>query len=417
MSTLTHKDFQPKYFELYGATSACTNCNDDCFGIGGTWLHKAQDGDTFSAQFDIGLSDGETQLMTNPEFTTGSDSLDGWTVTELSGAITPTVSDNTLSIATFAGIKQCSFTPNSNYLVVINVVGIIGTMVINGVEISEAGLHEIVVTADSLGCIGINPNQVYLANIEYFEAYDWADVADFTGELYLIGENPTTATPTHTFDASVFDVSDTYLSINFNWDDLGVNYGKYFVSISYDNGGDTDYMVSNPIDFQQQHCDSFLFYGCLGVDSFGFYENAFFPSERLYGRFTNTYDSDRLVYRDTGGGIKNYFSDIRKTKTFSVEAIPEFLQDWIGTWLGYQSIDVLNQSYVVEGDDIDADSVSEAPTWATMEIELRRNNLALRREICDEYPACVPPPPNCWLWEDGQEIDWEDDIGECILYN
>ena len=418
--SLSYIPNQPVYFSEYGSeTSEC--CGRD-------FIQLANQRDNFSVQLDIGKC-SDTELLTNPNFTDGSDGLDGWTDVSATGPFTPDFppfvqEDSTLVLYPGAAIAQGGFTDGNYYLVRVNVLNDNALVYVNGglggtqVVFSGAGLHEGIVLMGGGGNLNVGVTSIYNqgAVVSYVQAYLSTGASDYTTEVFTVGDNPSTATPVHTVTGQALTVESSVLALNFIWDSFDIDDGCYFISIKYDCGDGDVYLVSNGFNIKENHACTKQIFACLGQDAFGFDNSRFFPSLRMECLFEkNRYPNTRNTYRDTAGKTTVYHADIEKVKELTTDYLPEYLQDWMGTLPAYANIEIDGQSWTIDEDIVDPEPLPDQPSLASIDLELKRNNTPLIKALCYETITCTPPPPNCIIWNDGEDIDWND--GECIEWN
>lgn len=421
--SLTYIPFQPVYFGDIptdcGPCEPAKDCVDN--SVGGVYASNVQPGDITQFQFALDICPDATQLFTDPNFLNG---VDDWQVGFIGGSGgSPQVENNTVGLPMGTYIFQSTnLQPNTTYLVRVNVLEIEGIVSIftddnQYVELDNTGVQEVIVTT------GANPNIAILPQVSITETssviidsmavYEWFSPSDIVVEV-------TDGTTTYTVPDSDKTIDAGFFTGSVDWQGLSIPSGIYTIVVTDGCGGDPATTIeSQPFNLATTHKCTTLIYACMGGYNLGFNFNTFSPTLRVeYDLNQLQYPNERERYTDTNDRHTVYWGRMEKLRVIRTAELPEYLLDFLATLPMYSNIIVSGSSYAVENDSIDPQMNAEYSTWGTVELELRMTNYPLVVAKCDdEEPACALPP-NCWLWEDGEEILWEDDLNNvCIRYN
>ena len=329
------------------------------------------------------------------------------------------VENGIVSLSGNGQISQSStLSANTTYLFRVNVLSLDNAAFITTLaetqQIQSTGVQEFVMTTGANPVVGIYASNQNVS-IQWVRAYQWFSESDITLELYDCND-----TLVYTFTDDVKLITANSFTASFQWssiivDDNPLDEGCYYLKIT-DGCGDS--MDSQPFDLQANHDCTYLISACMDSDAFGFEFDNFTPTLRIGYKWTDAkWENERLRFVDTTGSSLTNWGKVEEILSLETEDVPRYIQRFIGVLPIFNTVYLGADRYDVDNDSVDLEPNPEYQTWGRFQLDFKLVNNPLTMSKCDSTTKDCLPPPNCWLWEDGQEIDWEDDLGECILYN
>ena len=328
------------------------------------------------------------------------------------------VQDQIATIYAGGSISQSGLSPNQTYLFKVNVVGLNGSATISTgaetIQIDSEGVHEFILSTSILPIIAI-ACQSGSISLQFVEAYEWFALGDIDVEIFNCEDELVYELP-----AGTKLISSNSLTVNFNWGEILVEdellpAGCYYLKVTDGCGGT---LSSEPFSLATSHPCTYKITACMDSDAFGFEFENFTPTIRLNYKWTDArWPNERSRFVDTIGRSLTNWGKVDEILVIGTDYLPRYIQRFIALWPIFNTIWLGNERYDVDNASMDSEPLEENPTWGAMEIEFKLVNYDLSMSKCSSVVKDCAPPPNCWLWEDGQEIDWEEDINECILYN
>lgn len=316
--------------------------------------------------------------------------------------------------------QQSTLSANTTYLFRVNVVDLIGEAVFittsaETFPITSVGVHEFVMTTGATPVVSIYASNQQ-ASIQFVEAYEWFTSTDFTLNIRECGSEVDLVEVT---DAAIIETD--RVTFSFSWGDILVDdealpEGCYYLHLESSCG---DTMESQPFRLAESHACSQKITACMDNDAFGFVFDNFTPSVRLTTEYVEAeWQNERNRFTDTAQRSVTYWGKVEEIITVGTVDVPRYIQRFLGLLPIFNNVFLGTQNYTVNNETMNVEANPEFPTWGRFDIEFKLNNYPLTMTKCDDTTKDCAPPPNCWLWPDGQELLWEDDLeNECILYN